>query len=197
MPSTASATARIHHMAGILAGLLLTLHAHASLVIDDRASGDALSSLGTRWRLVTDTVMGGVSRGSLAFTEAAGRPCLRLSGDVSLDNNGGFVQASLELGKNGGLDARAYQGIELDVYGNGESYNLHLRTSDTWIVWQSYRATFKAGPDWQTLRLAFRDFVPYRTDASLDLARLLRLGIVAIGREMRADLCIGRIALYR
>jgi hypothetical protein len=167
------------------------------LMIDDRSSGDLHASIGTDWRVVTDTVMGGVSSGSLVPTEVAGWPCLRLSGDVSLENNGGFLQASLDLSPAGTLDARGFHGVELDVYGNRERYNLHLRTLDTGIVWQSYRASFVAEPCWRTVRLPFSEFRPYRIDQPLDLQTLRRLGVVAIGRTMQADLCISRIVLYR
>lgn len=198
MRSLASAGSLRHiRRGGAIAAMIMTLSAQASLVIDDRTSGDTRTSLGTSWRLVTDTVMGGVSRGSLVPAQVAGRSCLRLTGDVSLENNGGFVQASLDLDQGGSFDASAYAGIELDVHGNGQSYNLHLRTADTRIVWQSYRASFMAVPAWTTLRLPFSEFVPYRTSAALNLERLRRLGVVAIGREMQADLCIGKIALYR
>lgn len=167
------------------------------LTIDDRSSGDLHASIGTDWRVVADTVMGGVSSGSLVPTDVAGRSCLRLRGNVSLENNGGFVQASLDLHPAGTLDVRDFQGLELDVYGNGERYNLHLRTLDTRIVWQSYRASFVAEPRWQRVRLPFSEFRPYRTDQPLDLQTLRRLGVVAIGRTMQADLCIARIVLYR
>ncbi len=164
------------------------------LILDDRTGGALCASSGVCWRLVTDRVMGGVSAGDLEAATVDSRPCLRLTGDVSLLNNGGFVQASLDLA--GPLNARAYAGIEIDVYGNGQGYNLHLRTADTRIVWQSYRAGFQATPAWQRLRLPFRQFQGYRIDLPLDLARLKRLGLVAIGREMRADLCFARLALY-
>ena len=94
-------------------------------------------------------------------------------------------------------DASAYAGIELAVLGNGEDYNLHLCTPDTTLVWQSYRATFDTAPTWQTLRLPFAGFRPHRIDQALDLTRLRRLGIVAIGRPMQADVCIARLNLYR
>lgn len=168
-----------------------------SLIIDDRRSGKLDANIGTPWRLLTDTVMGGVSSGRLDPAVVAGRSCLRLTGEVSLENSGGFVQASLDLDPAGTLDARGYRGIELDVYGNGQDYNLHLRTADTRIVWQSYRAGFHAAPEWRTLRLPFTAFQPYRISQPLDLQTLRRLGVVAIGREMRADLCIARIGLYR
>jgi hypothetical protein len=120
-----------------------------------------------------------------------------LHGEVSLANNGGFVQASLDLGAEGCLDAGAFGGFELDVFGNGESYNLHLRTADTRIVWQSYRASFVAPPQWQTVRLPFSGFQAYRIDAPLDLRCLRRIGVVAIGRAFSARVCVGRVALYR
>jgi hypothetical protein len=115
---------------------------------------------------------------------------------VSLENNGGFVQAALDLSLDGVLDARGFAGIELDVRGNGETYNLHLRTADTRIVWQSYRASFRAGPGWERVRLPFGGFEPYRIDCPLDLSTLRRLGLVAIGREMSADLCVARVTFY-
>lgn len=169
----------------------------AALIVDDRRSGSLVSNLGPRWQFVADTVMGGVSRGALATETHDGRVCLCLRGEVSLENNGGFVQAALDVSADGFLDARDWSGIELDVSGNGETYNLHLRTADTAIVWQSYRAAFPTGPTWNRVRLPFDAFQPYRIDRPLDRSRLRRLGLVAIGRAMAADLCVARVALYR
>jgi hypothetical protein len=174
--------------------------AASPLILDDRSSGTlcatSKASHGACWQAITDTVMGGVSDGRIAAALVEGRPCLHLTGRVSLENNGGFVQASLDLDKSGLLDARGYAGIEIEVFGNGESYNLHLRSADTRIVWQSYRAGFQAPAQWQTLRLPFSGFQPYRIDKPLDLRRLRRLGLVAIGREMRVDVCVARLSLY-
>jgi hypothetical protein len=167
------------------------------MILDDRSRAGPDTPLGTAWRLVSDRVMGGVSSGRLVPDSVDGRPCLHLTGEVSLDNNGGFLQASLDLSETGYLDASAYSGIELEVLGNGEDYNLHLRTGDTTLVWQSYRATFPTAPTWRTLRLPFAGFSPYRIDRALDLAHLRRLGIVAIGRPMQADVFIARLNLYR
>lgn len=167
------------------------------LILDDRSRNTAESSVGTAWRLVSDTVMGGVSQGGLVVSHVQGRPCLRMTGRVSLDNNGGFIQASLDLGTEGILDASAYLGFEIDVCGNGETYNLHLRTADTLRPWQSYRASFFAPQSWQTVRLPFSVFQPHRLEVPMDVRRLRRIGLVAIGREFAADLCIGRVALYR
>ena len=166
------------------------------LIIDDRRSANLDSTLGTSWRMVTDGVMGGVSSGTLMLTSIDNRDCLRLQGDVRLENNGGFVQAALDIEKTTAADASAYTGIVMDVYGNNEAYNLHLRTDDLWLPWQSYRATFQAPASWQTVQLPFAEFSPYKTKKALDLSELERIGVLAIGRAFTADLCIGRVAFY-
>jgi hypothetical protein len=167
-------------------------------IIDVLDQDPPLATIGTRWELVADRVMGGVSSGTMAREHVAGRPALRLRGDVSLENNGGFVQIVLDLAPDGGvLDARVWTGIEIEVFGNGEPYNLHLRSADIVRPWQSYRAEFLATPKWQTIRLPFATFVPHRIDAPLDLARLRRLGVVAIGRTFTADIAIAGLRFYR
>jgi len=167
------------------------------MIIDDRTSNTLLATNGGIWRAFTDTVMGGISTGKIFLAEVEGRNCLHLTGQVALENNGGFVQASLDLNGPGLLDARNYAGIEIEVYGNSEAYNLHLRTDDTRIVWQSYRASFETTSHWQTVRLPFASFQPYRIEAPLDTSKLRRIGVVAIGREMLADVCIARLSLYQ
>jgi hypothetical protein len=163
-------------------------------IIDDLSDPAGLSALGTRWQLVTDRVMGGVSA-------VAGRPALVIRGDVRLENNGGFIQMALDLARpqapgSGTLDARSWQGLEIDVHGARQSYSLHLRTTDLDRPWQSHRLDFPARPVWQSVRLPFADFVPHRTEEPLDLSRLRRLGVVAIGRDFMADLALGGVRFY-
>ncbi len=166
-------------------------------LIDDFGNTDGRSFLGTPWRLVTDQVMGGVSIAHMQYQTLDGRPALCMSGDVSLDNNGGFVQVNLDLAPGGQLDASAFTGVRLIVQGNGETYNVHLKTAATTMPWQSYRADFVAGDTWQEVRLPFTAFTPHRLVPALDTTRLKRLGLVAIGREMQAELCVAEIGFYR
>ena len=168
------------------------------MLIDDFASGDLVSSLGTRWRGVSDRVMGGVSEASVRADVIDGRPCLRLAGEVRLENDGGFIQAALDLAPAGGtFDASGFSGLRALVRGNGERYSLHLRTADVVRPWQSYRAHFTAGPEWTEVRLAFAGFQPYRLEAPLDVSRLRRVGLVAIGRAFTADLAVAELAFTR
>ena len=169
-----------------------------SLVIDDFADPDLVSRLGTPWRAVSDRVMGGISEASVTREVDNGSACLRLSGEVRLENNGGFVQAGLDLSPSGAtFDASSYAGLRLTVRGNGEGYGLHLRSADNTRPWQSYRATFTAGPEAATLEIPFTAFQPHRIDTPLDVSRLRRVGLVAIGRAFTADLALCAIAFYR
>jgi hypothetical protein len=171
--------------------------AESEWLIEDGA-GQGVSRIGTRWRVVTDQVMGGVSRARMVPHTHDRRSCLRLVGDVSLENNGGFVQMALDLEVGGGaLDASGYTGLRLAVAGNSERYAVHLKTEDVRLPWQSYRAEFPAVPEWRAVDLPFAEFEPHRIGAPLDVARLRRLGIVAIGKAYHADLCLARLALYR
>jgi len=168
------------------------------MLIDDFSRTDLVSALGTEWRGVSDRVMGGVSQETVSRSVADGHPALHLQGDVRLENNGGFIQAALDLSSGGRtLDASAYKGIRLMVRGNGEKYSLHLRTPDNVRPWQSYRAEFTAGDEWQSIDLQFESFVPHRLDTPLDTGRLNRLGLVAIGRAFSADVMVSSISFYR
>lgn len=168
-----------------------------SAIVDDLSREEPATPLGTAWRLFTDQVMGGVSEGSMARETVGGRIGIRMRGNVSLDNNGGFVQIALDLAPGQGVaDLSAWSGIEIEVFGNGETYEARLRTDALTQSWQSYRQSFAAPPEWRTVRLPFAGFAPHRTDLPLDLARVRRLGLVAIGREFAADLAIGGVRFY-
>ena len=166
-------------------------------IVDDRTSRSSRANVGTHWALLTDTVMGGVSRGRLEATTIEGRPALRMTGLVRLDNDGGFIQMALDLAADGApVDASPWTGIALDLFGNGEAYGLHLRTMAVTRPWQSYRQTFIVPKSWTTLRLPFSGFTPHRLDAPFDPKQLRRLGLVAIGRAFEADLALGGLRFY-
>ncbi|MEM7489706.1 MAG: CIA30 family protein [Pseudomonadota bacterium] len=150
------------------------------------------------WRYVADTVMGGVSRGQSEAVVIDGRPATRLTGTVSLENDGGFLQIATDLApETGPLDASGWTGLELDLHGNGEIYEVRVKTSDLTRPWQSYRAAVAVPPQWTTVRIPFADLERYRTDVPLDLSELRRLGLVAVGREFEADLAVAGLRLYR
>lgn len=166
-------------------------------IIDDLSSDKLFAVTGSGWALISDRVMGGVSAGSVRRETVSGRPAIRMRGGVSLENNGGFLQIALDLGEAGApIDASPWTGIQLDVIGNGQTYNLHLRTTDIQRPWESYRQSFTAPTQWTRVYLPFSGFIPHRTERPLRPSRLRRVGLVAIGREFEVDVAIGDIRFY-
>lgn len=166
------------------------------MLVEDGAGPGLTAGNGHDWRCICDAVMGGVSTARLARRTLGGVSALHLTGEVSLKNNGGFVQMSLDLAEAGAvLDASRFSGLSLWVMGNGDSYNIHLRSPDMTRVWQSWRAEFVAPQTWTRLDIPFTRFHPHRTELSVNPSRLARIGLVAIGREMRADLALARLEL--
>jgi len=150
----------------------------------------------SNWQLVTDGVMGGVSKGSIGITELDNKSCISLTGSVSTDNNGGFIQMAYDIDASLAQSIKELQGIRLELRGNGESYNIHLRTKDLWFPWQSFRSTFQTNGEWQTISLPFDSFEAYKTSENLNVEKLKRIGVVAIGREFDASICVASIGFY-
>lgn len=148
-----------------------------------------------RWRYFADTVMGGVSTGTVRFLSEDGDSFARMTGRVSTANNGGFIQMRIDLRE---APARDSQGIRLIVRGNDQRYYLHLRTSGTMLPWQYYQGGFDVTGRWTEFRLPFTAF-----QAS---GRMLRrtpkpesirsIGVVAYGRDHDAAIDVLEIGLY-
>lgn len=154
--------------------------------------------LSRKWEYVADGVMGGVSKGLMQHEMFRGRTATVLRGNVSLDNNGGFVQIAFDLAHDGaGFDASDWDGIELETCGNGERYDIRLRTDQLTRPWQSFRSEFIAAPEWCSHRVAFDEVLAHKTEARFDPAHLRRVGIVAIGRAFEAEVAVANVRLYR
>lgn len=73
--------------------------------------------------------MGGVSSGSLAREDFAGRTANVLRGSVSLENNGGFIQMATNLfipqQETNYVDASKYDGVEIQVHCQGDGEHDH------------------------------------------------------------------------
>ncbi len=168
------------------------------LVLDDFSRSDGVSTLGPRWQFFTDGVMGGRSSGQASVIDWDGQRCIRLRGKVSLENNGGFIQTRLPLaGRWSSMDASSYTGVRFLARGNGETYAIHLRTAHTMLPWQFYQAEFTAGPRWSEVRIPFSKFRPASLRRPLEPSRLTSVALVAIKKQMIADVAIAQLELYR
>jgi hypothetical protein len=171
--------------------------AGSRLVLTDFQAEEPVMIDGCAWRGFSDRVMGGVSDGNVEQGVVAGRRCLRMTGRVTRDSGGGFIQMAMYLGgRTSAFDASAYEGLELLVYGNDEDYNVHIRTTDVRWHSQSYRNTIAARSQWQTLCLPWSAFVANQIDAPLNTHGILRIGLLGWMREFEADLAVARVALY-
>ena len=145
------------------------------------------------WSYVADTVMGGVSEGSSGYVEE--EASIRLSGTVSTKNKGGFIQVRTSITS---VDLKEKKGIRIQVKGNNEIYNIHLRNGSSRLPWQYYAAEFMAPDNWVTIELPFSTFKKSSTfmKTSMDPTSLKSVGVVAYGRDYIADILIRNIELY-
>ena len=148
-----------------------------------------------RWRFFTDGVMGGVSSGEVTFLQEDGQAFARMTGRVSTENNGGFIQMRMDLPE--GAPAGS-TGVRLLVRGNEQQYFVHLRTGGTMLPWQYYQAGFQVSGNWGEVRLPFGLFrrsgrllreIP-RTD------NLKSIALVAYGRDHDAKIDVRELGFY-
>jgi hypothetical protein len=152
---------------------------------------------GAAWRGFSDRVMGGISNAELNSARVNGKTCIQLTGNVTRESNGGFIQMALYFGRDDDeLDGSAYKGIELLVYGNNEAYNLHIRTADCGWYDESYRMTFYAEPSWQRIRIPWEAFAANKVATPLNSSHLQRIAILGWMREFKADVALAEISLY-
>lgn len=149
----------------------------------------------TGWTVVDDPVMGGRSRGSLAL-DPEGHGVF--SGEVSLENNGGFSSIRFDCGR---VPLHGAGHIVLRVQGDGKRYQFRIRArkSDP----HAYVAYFDTLGSWEEIRLPLQGFYPSFRGRKLALPNfegdsLEEVGIL-IGNQRAEHFClrIDRIGLEK
>lgn len=139
--------------------------------------------------------MGGKSSGQVQFENEEGHAHARMSGSVSIANNGGFIQIRMKL-RNAAPENTT--GIRMIVRGNDQRYFVHLRTGGTILPWQFYQAGFDVTRNWTEVRLPLTEFkasgsflrnIPHASS-------LTSIGIAAYGRNHDADISVREIGFY-
>ncbi|AQQ71544.1 Peptide methionine sulfoxide reductase MsrA [Limihaloglobus sulfuriphilus] len=149
------------------------------------------------WEFISDDVMGGLSTGRMQMSRDADEASLKMTGRVSLENNGGFIQVRRKIAEKGRyFDASGFAGVRIRVKGDGHDYAVHLRSRATWLPWQYYEAKFKTTGQWQTVELAFEKFEPYFLKSRLNTAKLKTIAIVAIKEAFEPEIEIKEISFY-
>ena len=148
-----------------------------------------------RWRFFSDQVMGGVSSGALHFDHDDIRNWAWMTGMVSTENNGGFIQMQrlVEAPLPPGLT-----GVLLTARGNDQRYFIHLRRTGASAPTAFYRAGFDVTSEWCKTRLPFALFIASNggIPALLEGSDLASVGIVGYGRNHHADICVSEIGFY-
>lgn len=106
------------------------------------------------WQVVNDGVMGGLSKGSFAVSNAG---ILTFSGTLSLENNGGFSSIrSAAIDRNLSDDL----GILLKVRGDGRTYTMRLVSTATFRGMPvSFSGEFKTkAGQWEQIKIPFSEF---------------------------------------
>lgn len=149
----------------------------------------------TRWRFFTDGVMGGVSSGKVTFLREDDTAFARMTGKVSTENNGGFIQMRLDL-PDGAPDNAT--GVRIVVRGNDQRYFVHLRSQGTVLPWQYYQAGFDVTKGWAEVRVPFTAFKRSgRMLRSVPKAkRITSVAIVAYGRDHDAEIDVREIGFF-
>jgi len=160
-----------------------------TVILDDFSAKNQL-----QWTYISDKVMGGVSEGKLAFLQDEQGAYAKLSGQVSTQNNGGFIQFRTDL-KN--ID-KGFQGIYAKVKGNDQQYFIHLRTRGTILPWQYYQSGFTAGEEWKIIKLPMNSFMPSSKwlKKTIGSSSIRSVGLVAFGRDHSANLEVSEIGFY-
>lgn len=106
------------------------------------------------WQIVNDDVMGGRSMGRFKILTTGGAV---FSGEVSLENNGGFASVRLTTVRQ---NLAGFNAFRLRVRGDNRRYKFTVRT-ETGFDTPLYQCAFttKSG-QWEEHRLPFADFLP-------------------------------------
>lgn len=156
---------------------------------------DFQSTRNERWEFISDQVMGGVSTGKMLFKNQDVDGYLRLTGNVSTKNQGGFIQARTSL-KN--VLTNDIKGIKIRAKGNATKYYLHLRTNGTILPWHYYQAEFNVQESWSDINIPLINFKKSGgfLRNKIKPKSLKSIGIVAYGRDHIADLSVSSLSFY-
>ena len=148
-----------------------------------------------KWIYFADNVMGGISEGQSEYVTVPSGKAIRLYGNVSTENNGGFIQVRMpySIGRLAG-----YEGIKIKMKGNGEEYYLHIRNKSSRLPWQYYQASFKSDTVWREVKIPFKQFKKSSNfmKSALDQKTIKTIAIVAYGKDYIADITVSELELY-
>ena len=113
------------------------------------------------WTIVNDVVMGGRSEAQFELN-SEGQAVF--SGQVSLENNGGFSSLRYRFES---LNVIKYKKVVLKLKGDGKDYQFRLKSDLTNA--QSYVKHFQTSGEWESIEIDFKDMHPRFRGRILDM----------------------------
>ena len=176
---------------------ILLIFTSTSLIAEEEFHISFNEENAKNWRYISDRTMGGISTGQAVLEKDGDIFFARLTGNVSTENNGGFIQlrsnlSFINLNKGG----KKLKGVRLNVRGNGETYHIFIRTNETRSYSDFYSATFVAKSKWEIIDLPFTKFKRTFSDTKLEGKDIRIFAIVAYGRDFLSDVSVSNINFY-
>ena len=117
----------------------------------------------SNWQITNDVVMGGNSQSKFVINkEGYGE----FSGQVSLENNGGFSSVKYSLDR---IDVDAFTKIRIKLKGDTHRYQLRIKTKKE--DRHSYISYFETSDQWQTIEFPLTEFYPTYRGRELQLSK--------------------------
>ena len=171
--------------------VFFSFFSYSMVLADQKMTDNFKNNPEQRWIFFADTVMGGRSSGNVVFEKLSNNNYAHLSGNVTTENNGGFIQIRKQVS---GL-TNSIQAIKLKARGNNEIYHIFLRTSGTILPWQYYKAEFKVTNNWRKINISISQFERSSSFLSKSIKpnTIKSIGLVAFGRNFNADLYVSEV----
>jgi len=176
--------------------LRLTILIFFSTIIVENSSAETMFKDNfndtSQWRYIADNVMGGISKGSVEFKKIEDSSVAILKGNVTTENNGGFIQIRRDLRD---INLEKASSIKLVAKGNTQKYYVFIRTTRTKLPWQYYESEFFVNDVFKEFILPIKDFKKsgILMPSSINPKKITSIGLVAFGRDHYAELLIKEV----
>jgi hypothetical protein len=136
------------------------------------------------WVMISDNVMGGVSKSKLEYTENA----MILTGDISFKNYGGFASVKTTFGK---YDISQFKGVKIKFKSTNQKFAFTLEDKNNWTL-PNYKGDFysTSSNTWEEKTIYFKDFKEYQvgeeTGKKMEdsiLKNIVRMGIMTMEKK--------------
>jgi hypothetical protein len=163
-----------------LLGLSVTGTTTNELTFNFGSGQDQISN----WVLISDNIMGGISKSKLEYTQSA----MVLTGDIFLDNFGGFASVKTTFGK---YDISQFKGVKIRFKATNQKFAFTLEDNNNWTL-PNYKGAFYSAKAnaWEEQIIYFKDFKEYQVGEAtgnklkeFSLKNIVRMGIITTEKK--------------